>query len=107
MLDQSDASLFQNESDPLEQALDQDQKLVEFQGAVYELEDALRHLDEWIIRENAAKEAALAEYENMKKLRAFQIGDPGYEQTVMAEESTSCRYCGRLSRSGFCYKCNC
>lgn len=60
-----------------------EEKLIEFQGLIYELEEVLRKLDELRRCEVAEKEAALAERENMEKLAAVKIGD-AYE--VRAEQ---------------------
>jgi hypothetical protein len=64
-----------------------EEKLVEFQGLLYELEDVLRKLDELQRREVAEKEAALAETVNMQKLSDYRIGD-AYEQRAKDIERT-------------------
>jgi hypothetical protein len=102
MLNQEEAQVFP-EVDPIEQPIGED-----IDTLTARLNGILGTLDAMYRKsETVDKEAALAEYLNMKKMAAYKAGDLGYEVTDAAQESTSCRYCGRLSRSGFCYTCNC
>ena len=88
LLEQGDTTVFPRTNE---------EKLIEFQGAIYELEEALRKLDEIQRREVAEKEAALAETLAMKKLAAYKIGD-AYEirgqEMQQAKEYPSCEFCG-------------
>jgi len=91
MLDQKDTKLFPRTNT---------ENLIEFQGAIYQLEEALRKLDELQRREVAEKEAALAETVNMQKLSDWKIGD-AYEVRgqEIQQAYPSCEYCGKNHRN--------